>query len=183
MVTTSSGLRSVLAHVRAGRLKQGLKALDKLPPADDSVERDLRILTRAELLQATGENAQASEAVRHISTNSRLASAKARGELVLGQVSLEQDGPDQAIGHFQKALRLASEAQEMQLVCRSQAKLLTTIAEISEYTPVLALMREAERNIASYGDAQLAADLTRGWHRFKRRRVLFATLCSTSEQR
>ena len=83
---------------------------------------------------------------------------RARCELVLAQVLLEQEGPRQSVKHFHKAVGFSVAAADMPLVCVSQLRLLTTLAGVSTPDSVLSLMRETERNVFAYGDAQIAAD-------------------------
>ena len=155
---TPQTLESVQSCARAGRLLEALALVDGLPkPRSQTKRRDQEIL-RAELWQITGRNEQARDLVKALLKNDLANAQKARCQVLLGQVSLEREGPSHSIRYFQRAIRLASEVHEMKLVCHAQAKLLTTLAEISTRAPIVALMREADRNIAIFGDAQLAAD-------------------------
>ena len=113
---------------------------------------------RAELLQLTGQNRDARRIVQRIARTKPAVSLKARCELILGQICLEEEEPALSIRHFQKAVKLAANVGEMELLCHAQAKLLTTLADISTPSAVLALLREAEKNVAAFGDAHSAAD-------------------------
>ena len=144
--------------VKRGRLAEALALTEKEQCAGSlELEASVAVL-RAELLQAAGRNDEARKAARGIRSNGLGSALKARCEMVLGQIRLDQEDPARSTKHFQKAIRLASSVGEMRLVCFAQSKLLTTIADISAPETALALMAEVERNVTTFGDAQSAAD-------------------------
>ena len=116
--------------------------------------------SRARCLQAVGRNDEVRGATAQLRSSSLAGGLKARCEMVLGQICLEQEDPARFTKHFQKATRLATNVGEMRVACFAQSKLLTTIADISEPDSVVVLMREAQRNVAAFGDAQVTADFS-----------------------
>ena len=155
MDKTDSDIRSL---VREGRLSDGLALILNSPDSASAETEYLREVQKAELLQFSGRNREARE------TAERLLSARTppdlvpRCELVLGQICQEERDPARSAKHFQTAVRLSKAVGDMRLVCQAQSKLLTTLADNSTPSSVLALFRETERNIVSYGDTQSAAD-------------------------
>ena len=148
----------VRSLVRRGRLAEALALTDEEPCGGSPELVAPTAVLRAELLQAAGRNDEARKAARGVRNNGLGAALKARCEMVLGQIRLDQEDPARSTKHFQKAIRLASSVGEMRLVCFAQSKLLTTIADISAPETALVLMTEVERNVTNFGDAQSAAD-------------------------
>ena len=143
---------------RSGRF---LEALRLLPPETPSSHETLSVenrVLRGELLQLTGSNKQSSETVRRVLGSRPSTDIRARCELVLGQVCLERENPARSVKHFKRALRLATDCGEVNLVCLARAKLLTTLSEVASASSLEALLRETKKAISAFGDDQAAAD-------------------------
>ena len=151
-------LSTVRSLVKAGQLAEALALIETEPRPNSPGLRNVADTLLAELLQAAGRNDEASETAERIRRADLPTGLRARCEIVLGQICLEQEDPARSTKHFQKAIRLATGVGEMRLVCFAQSKLLTTIADISEPGSVLVLMREAQKNVTAFGDSQSAAD-------------------------
>ena len=151
-------LSTVRSLVKAGRLAEALARIETEPRPSSSRLGNVVDTLRAELLQAAGRNDEARETAERIRSKGLQPGLKARCEIVLGQICREQEDPPRSTKHFQKAIRLATGAGEMRLVCFAQSRLLATIADISEPGSVLVLMEETQRNVTAFGDPQSAAD-------------------------
>ena len=155
MDTTDSDIRAL---VRVGRLSEALALVQGSSAPKSAEARCTRELQKAELLQFNGRNQEARETTERLLRNRPPPGLEPRCELVLGQICQEERDPGRAAKHFQTAVRLSRAFGDMRLMCQAQSKLLTTLADSSTPSAVLALLRETERNIASYGDTQSAAD-------------------------
>jgi DNA-binding NtrC family response regulator/tetratricopeptide (TPR) repeat protein len=154
---TDETLRGIQSTIRAGKLSDALALAEvvrrTLPSREPSIE-----IARAELLQFTGRNDEARVATEALKKTRHTPELKARCEMILGRICLEQEDPARSTRHFQTCIRLARSAGEMNLVCFAQSKLLTTLADISTPHSTLGLLRETEKNILASGDPQAGAD-------------------------
>ena len=154
---TDETLRKIRSTIRAGKLTDALALLEvergTLPTREPSVA-----IVRADLLQSTGRNDEARVVAEELNKTRHAPELRARCEMVLGRICLEQEDPARSTRHFQTCIRLARAAGEMNLVCFAQSKLLTTLADISTPHSILGLLRETEKNILAFGDPQAGAD-------------------------
>ena len=142
MDKTDSDIRSL---VREGRLSDGLALILNSPDSASAETRYLREVQKAELLQFSGRNREARETAERLLSARTLPDLEPRCELVLGQICQEERDPARSAKHFQTAVRLSKAVGDMRLMCQAQSKLLTTLADNSTPSSVLALFREKRR--------------------------------------
>jgi DNA-binding NtrC family response regulator len=154
-----SAVDLVVSLFRRGCFAEALARLDASPvPAPERLRADV---VRAELLERLGDPAASRRIIERVK-QSHGATIADRGvcEFVLGQIAWEADGDvPLALGHVQRAVSLARQADDLHRLCHAQLRLLLMLADSTGPQSVVALMADVRRNCLRLGDSQISAAL------------------------
>lgn len=144
---------TVEALVRGGRFRDALEAA-----ARSSVRNSDSVVLQAELSQLTGDNIRAREMASALARElSAKPSLLSRCYEILGAVSVDEGDVDTAVDLFTRSITLAQESDNLIQACRSQLRLLPTIADIGGGPALASLSVQARRNTLRVADRQLMA--------------------------
>jgi DNA-binding NtrC family response regulator/tetratricopeptide (TPR) repeat protein len=117
-------------------------------------------ILRAELLEAVGNYEASHELTARMLRSPRLPDdLRARGEYVIGRVSLENGRTDEGLNHLQRALSLSAAGTDLRLWCWVQSSLMVIVGDRSGPDAAAPLLAELRRNVTKLGDPQSTARL------------------------
>jgi DNA-binding NtrC family response regulator/tetratricopeptide (TPR) repeat protein len=147
-------LKSSTANlVRAGRFREALEEARR--EGATSVEHRLLV---AELLQLTGRSAEAKVRIPPLLAElSRHPAKVARCLEVLGAIHVDEGDVASAVDCWTRSLDLARDAGHLEQVCRSQLRLLPTLAEQGDASRFHHVSADVRRNVLRAGDRHLTA--------------------------
>lgn len=155
----SSHVHSALTLLRRGRF---LEAVTVLQRSSEDPQRfknkdtlDPAVLSDA--LQRIGRNVEAESIARRFLPKCGDTVASARLHFALGNIERERGRIPNAIEHFQIAT--ATSADDQELCCWSQLRLMTSIGELRGREAAMSRMEEVKRVLTKYGDARPFAAL------------------------
>ncbi len=156
----ADSLRLATAHLRAGRLTEAIGVLRRSGPPSDPSGLSLYRVLLAEALERAGSAEEALGLVRAVLAERRRDPAlHARCHVVLGVLASRQNAQTEAFSHFQRAIRLASQAKDDELLVRAQLRLLANLGDRMSPNALHALVNAIRKGVAGARDPELLATL------------------------
>jgi DNA-binding NtrC family response regulator/tetratricopeptide (TPR) repeat protein len=170
----ADSLRLATDHFRAGRFRDAIAVLRRAGPPTNSRNLSLYRVLLAEALERSGGREEATALARAVLAERRPDPAlHARCHGVLGLIASRENASAQAFRHFQRAIRLASQAQDEELIVRSQLRLLANLGDGMSAAAVSTLVSDIKKRVASIRDTELFATLHLEVARIEARRGQF----------
>ena len=157
---TLQALEPALAEIRKGRFKDALRCLRNCKTSIPSSATAFHNTLTADMLQFAGEIQEAQRLISATLDSGPVSKAiQSRCYSVLGLAIFADGSLRRSLRWLQKAVKLAEEDENLELVCQAQLNLVANLGYVAPIDGSLAILAEVKRNVSRLGDAHLSIRL------------------------